>query len=110
MSRIASITDKPVQPEQISPAQTNRQIRIVPLGMALGLFLSLTFILCVLFDLWFPDFAMYPAWSILLPGFVWISWSSFFIGLVESFAYGWYVVLLFVPLYNFFSRRSRAAN
>jgi len=87
-------------------AQRARTIPVFRLGISLSLFLSLTFVLCVLFDLWFPEFAMNAAWSPLLPGFEWISWSSFVIGLAESFAYGWYFVLIFAPLYNFFASRS----
>ena len=43
--------------------------------------------------------------SIFLPGFELLSWRSFFLGLAESFAWGWYVALVFGPLYNFFVRR-----
>ena len=38
----------------------------------------------------------------LLPGFTWLTWQSFLLGLVESFLYGIYFGLVFVPLYNFF--------
>ncbi len=95
-----------------SPAQAHaaRPISIVALGMALGGLLSISFVLCVLFDLWFPSYAMNPSWAPLLPGFVWINWSSFFLGLVETFAYGWYVALIFAPLYNFFATRSTKAT
>jgi hypothetical protein len=48
---------------------------------------------------------MYPVWAKLLPGFTWLTWPSFFLGLVESFAYGWYVALIFGPLFNFFASR-----
>ena len=78
---------------------------MIALGMSLGLFLAVTFILCVGFDLLFPDQAMYKSWLRLLPGFTWLSWSSFFLGLVESFGYGWYIALVFGPLYNFFVTR-----
>jgi hypothetical protein len=33
--------------------------------------------------------AMYRNWQALLPGFTGISWSSFLLGLVESYGYGW---------------------
>jgi len=46
---------------------------------------------------------MYKAWEPLLPGFEWLSVSSFVIGLVESFLYGLYIAALFVLLYGFFS-------
>lgn len=88
-------------------SSSDRRTPIIALGMSLGSFLLITYVLCVLFDLWFPELAMNPVWSPLLPGFVWISWQSFFIGLVESFAYGWYVALVFGPMYNFFTSRSR---
>ncbi len=81
-------------------------IPVVSLGMSLGTFIALTFVLCVLFDLWFPALAMNSVWGKLLPGFTWISWPSFFLGLVESFGYGWYIALIFGPLFNFFSART----
>jgi hypothetical protein len=80
------------------------RIPVFALGMSLGAFLALTYVLCVLFDLWVPGEAMYQSWLRLLPGFTWLSWGSFALGLGESFAYGWYVALVFGPLFNFFSR------
>jgi hypothetical protein len=58
-------------------------------------------------DLLVPGMAMYRSWQALLPGFTWISWSSFLLGLVESYGYGWYVALIWVPLYNVFNARAR---
>ena len=72
-------------------------------GHASSLFLATTFTLCVVFDLLFPEHAMFEAWRKLLPGFEWISWSSFFLGLAESYGYGWYFALIWVPLYNLFT-------
>lgn len=77
-------------------------LSLFAVGQATGLFLVITFTLCVAFDLAFPQHAMYGAWRNLLPGFEWISWSSFGLGLVESYGYGWYVALIWVPLYNVF--------
>jgi hypothetical protein len=74
-----------------------------PFGLGLGLFFSISFVLCVIFDLVFPRHAMYESWMALLPGFTWLSWGSFLLGLVESLAYGFYAALVFCPLYNFFS-------
>lgn len=82
------------------------QIPVAALGWSLGLFLALTFALCVAFGLIFPGATMYQAWLPLLPWVTWISWSSFFLGLVEAFAYGWFVALLFGPLFNYFSARA----
>lgn len=91
------------------PVQAAPRIPMVALGLSLGLFLAVTFTLCVGFDLLFPGQAMYQSWFRLLPGFTWLSWQSFFLGLAESFAYGWYVALVFGPLYNFFAARSSRA-
>ena len=81
------------------------RLPVLALGMSLALFISITYVLCVLFDLWFPGLAMYETWLKLLPGFTWLSWPSFFLGLAESFAYGWYIALVFGPLFNYFARR-----
>ncbi|HLG56171.1 MAG TPA: DUF5676 family membrane protein [Vicinamibacterales bacterium] len=83
-----------------------RGLSLVAVGHATSLFLTITFTLCVAFDLVFPTHAMYRAWQNLLPGFTWISWGSFVLGLVESYGYGWYVALIWVPLYNVFAART----
>lgn len=83
----------------------NRGVSLTAVGHATSLFLAVTFAVCVVFDLMFPEHAMFEAWRRLLPGFEWLSWGSFFLGLVESYGYGWYFALIWVPLYNYFSNR-----
>ena len=75
-------------------------ISLTAVGHASSLFLAMTYILCIIFDLLFPDAAMYRSWQALLPGFKWLSWGSFFLGLIESYGYGWYFALIWVPIYN----------
>ena len=75
-------------------------------GHASSLLLSITFSVCVAFDLLFPAHAMYQSWQRLLPGFEWISWRSFLLGLAETYGYGWYFTLIWVPLYNVFAAKS----
>ena len=87
------------------PVQSVPRLPVIAFGMSLSLFLAVTFTICVAFDLLFPGQAMYQTWLRLLPGFTWISWPSFFLGLIESYAYGWYIALVFGPLYNFFAAR-----
>jgi len=89
------------------PAVVRSRIPVVALGMSLGLFLAITFVLCVVWGLILPGAAIHPSWQALLPGFIWLSWQSFLLSLAESFAYGWYVALIFAPLFNFFSERQR---
>jgi hypothetical protein len=83
-----------------------RGLSLVAVGHATSLFLAITFTVCVAFDLLLPARAMYRVWQNLLPGFTWISWSSFALGLVESYGYGWYLALIWVPLYNVFAART----
>ena len=80
-------------------------VSLIAVGHASSLFLAITFTLCVLWDLALPDYAMYESWRALLPGFEWISWKSYFLGLLESWGYGWYFTLIWVPIYNFFTLR-----
>ena len=81
------------------------RLPVVPLGWALSLFLAITYLVCVGFDLIFPGYAMYETWSGLLPGFVWLTPAGFVIGLVESFLYGWYGALIFGGLFNAIAAR-----
>ena len=85
-------------------------LSIISIGHASSLFLAMTFTLCVGFDLLFPDHAMFRVWQDLLPGFVWISWKSFILGLLWSYSYGWYFAVIWVPLYNYFNRKHLPAD
>ncbi len=78
-----------------------RGLSLLGVGHATSLTLAVTFVLCVVFDLLLPDHAMYGTWQTLLPGFEWISWKSFFLGMIEAYGYGWYFALIWVPIYNF---------
>ncbi len=81
------------------------RLRIAPLGNTLSLLLTITYLLCVGFGLLAPEqMRMYEAWEPLLPGFEWLTWAGFLIGLVEVYIYGWYIAVLFVPLYRWFSK------
>ncbi len=79
-------------------------------GLSTGTFLSISYILCVAYDLIFPEYAMYESWIKLLPGFTWLTWQSFLLGLAESFFYGIYFGLVFAPVYNFFNMKLGRAD
>lgn len=85
-----------------------RGISLLAVGHASSLFLAVTFSICVAFDLVFPEMAMFEVWRKLLPGFEWLSWPSYFLGLAESYGYGWYFALVWVPIYNFVAARQSA--
>jgi len=82
------------------------RISVKAVGHASSLFLAISFTLCVLWDLILPTYAMHESWQQFFPGFQWLSWPSFALGLAESYAYGWFVALIWVPLFNFFSTSS----
>ncbi len=73
---------------------------------SLGFFAAVTFIVCVLYGLIVPEsLQMSRGLEIALPGFNWLTPIGFVIGLVESFLYGVYAGLVFVPIYNALSKR-----
>lgn len=81
-----------------------RTIPIAAFGMSLSSFLMISYTLCVVGYLLFPSLPInHAALAIFLPGFELLSWYTFCLGLVESFVWGWYIALIFVPLYNFYS-------
>jgi hypothetical protein len=86
---------------------TSPRLAIVPLGLSLSSFLAITYVLCVVYGLFVADPGMHRLLGQLLPGFTWISWPSFVLGLVWSVAYGWYTALVFAPLFNFFVARTQ---
>ena len=73
---------------------------------SLGLFGAVTFVVCVVYGLIVPK-ALHSVQflEMVLPGFHWLSLGAFVLGLVESFLYGAYTGLVFVPIYNTVARR-----
>jgi hypothetical protein len=89
-----------------SDAGEGTSVSIVTLGLSLGVFFAITYVICIVGYLVAPGFPVrHAALSIFLPGFELLTWRSFFLGLVEAFIWGWYIALVFGPLHNFFSRR-----
>ena len=79
---------------------------ITVVGLSLSVFFVISYVICLIGYLVFPELPIaHTGLSIFLPGFKLLDWQSFFIGLVESFAWGWYVAVILVPLYNFFAGR-----
>jgi len=83
-----------------------RTFVLTAVGHATSLLLAVTFALCVGVTVVFPSHNMAPSLQQLLPGFQWISWKSFVLGLIESYGYGWYIALIWVPIYNVVAARS----
>lgn len=87
-----------------------KKIDPLPVALAAGSFLAIAFVLCVFWDLVFPGLQMYPAWQAFLPGFKWLNWGSFFLGIFEAYVYGFFVGYVFIPLYNLFAVRISAVR
>ena len=79
-------------------------IRVVT--WSLGLFAAISFVLCVIYGAIVPaSLHMEEFLEMVLPAFTWLTFSGFWLGLLESFLYGAYVGLVFVPIYNVLVRR-----
>lgn len=73
---------------------------------ALGVTSLISFLVCVGYGLATPASPHMTGFlEQVLPGFKWLTWPGFFIGLIESFLYGVYAGMVYVPVYNFFKRR-----
>jgi hypothetical protein len=83
-------------------------IPVFALGTSLSVFFAISYVACILGYLLIPTTIInHAVLSLFLPGFKLLSWPSFFLGLIESFGYGWYVALVFGPIYNFFAAWGR---
>lgn len=80
-------------------------IKIV--SWSLGLFAAVSFVLCVIYGLIVPPslHSMAAFLEMVLPAFKWLTIWGFCLGLIESFLYGAYVGLVFVPIHNALARR-----
>ncbi len=76
---------------------------------SLASFAAISFMLCVVFGLVAPT-RFHAAWLLeaLLPGFRWLSITSFIIGFVETALYGAWVGILYSALHNYFARSTDA--
>lgn len=86
------------------------QIPVVPLGLSLSGFFAVSYALCIFFGLLIPDGTLHHELFEMLPGFTWLDWSSFFVGLFWSITAGWYVALIFAPLFNYCVARQFKRN
>jgi hypothetical protein len=79
-------------------------IRVVT--WSLGTFTLFSYLVCIAYGLIVPaSLHMTQFLEITLPGFKWLNFWSFVIGVVESFLYGVYAGLVYTPIYNVFHRQ-----
>ena len=86
-------------------------LNIKVVSWSLGIFTAVSFILCVVYGLIVPESLHMPqALEAVLPAFKWLTLRGFGLGLLESFLYGAYAGLDFVPIHNFLARRWSTAT
>ncbi len=83
------------------------KLRISTVGLSVGIFLTVSYLLDVALWLLWPSLGTERIWEVLLPGFRWIDPAQFFLGLAESFLMGFYVALIFVPVCNRLKARAQ---
>lgn len=82
-------------------------LNIKVVSWSLGTFTAISFVVCVLYGLIVPRslHGMAPFLEMVLPAFQWLTLGGFCLGFIESFLYGAYAGLVFVPIYNALTRR-----
>jgi hypothetical protein len=77
---------------------------------SLGTFAAVSFVVCVIYGMIVPSsLHATQALEAVLPAFKWLTVSGFVLGLAESFVYGAYAGLVYVPIHNALTRRWNAA-
>ena len=78
---------------------------------SLASFAAISFALCVGYGL-VATAAFHPAWLLeaILPGFRWLGFGSFVLGLIETALYGAWAGVLYSALYNYFARRAASED
>ncbi len=91
-----------------SVARAKGPIPVAVLGMSLSLFLLIAYLISVVF-LWIAPWVLAndPVIAHFLLGQDPLSWPGFLLGVVRSFACGWFIALIFAPIYNLFATRWR---
>ena len=84
-------------------------LRIKTVSLALGLTFAVSFVVCVLWGLLLPEpVHMHQFLQFVLPSFTWISWGSAILGVIESFVFGVYFGVVYVPIHNWLNRDKAA--
>ena len=77
------------------------------LGLSLSLFFAIFYVICIIGYLVFPGLPKARGVWHLPARLRTLELVDILPRLVESFIWGWYIALIFAPLFNFFSRHFR---
>jgi len=106
---VDEVAKKPVDAAVAANSAPNRQpIAVIGLGLGLSVLFVSLFLAFVLAAVMLPALqGAQGALHIVLPGFTLFSWWRIVLGVFESFAWGWYVGLIFGSAYNYLVTRRR---
>ena len=83
--------------------RANEMLNMKVVTWSLATWATFTFVFCVVYGMLTPaSMHMETFLRQVLPGFESNSWRGFLIGLIQSFLYGAFAGLVYVPIYNFF--------
>ena len=85
---------------------SSSRLSVSTVGISLTAFFVLSYVLCILGAVLFPGMIVHRMLEFLLPGFELLTWRAFFVGLIGSVGWAWYIALVFVPIYNFVHARA----
>ena len=89
--------------------ETPAMLNIKVVTWSLAIWAALMFVSCVVYGLLTPSSLHMTAFlEQLLPGYKPLSGVGFFVGLIQSFLYGAFAGLVYVPVYNFLNRNFSA--
>jgi len=77
-------------------------LRPIRLGLSIVTFMIIAYIGCLALALIVPDRGLHQPWLQFLPGFTW-TLTGILLGIVESFAYGFFTGVIFGPIFNMFN-------
>ena len=84
----------------------NAMLNIKVVTWSLAIWTSFMFVSCVVYGMLTPPGVhMYAFLQQVLPGYESLSWRGFLVGLIQSFLYGAYAGLVYVPINNFMHRK-----
>jgi len=81
-------------------------LNIKVVSWSLALWAASMFVFCVIYGMLTPSGVHMSAFlQQVLPGYESNSWRGFLFGLIQSFLYGAFAGLVYVPIYNFMCRK-----
>lgn len=87
---------------------TQARLAIGVVGITISSFFLITYVVCVAGYILLPGIPItHSALALFLPGFTHLDWNTIFMGLAGSILWGWYIAIVFCPLYNFYARQGR---